>query len=136
MHFHELSAGNENNRIRIPLFEITSKRIFTCALVIGPALLFSSAAQASNSTSSILTYEQCKAIVENGETLKAVSKADKFIKLMRKGSGWYTTGTICTAAVEKSIDSVKNPLTIPQMVIWSSLMFLCGGLTFAHLLED
>ena len=68
MHFHNLSAGNDNNKI--PVFEISAKRVYTCALIIAPALLFSSAAQASNSTSSILTYDQCKAIGKKTETLK------------------------------------------------------------------
>lgn len=72
--------------------------------------------------------------MDKAETLKAVAKADKFLQLMLKGSGWYTTKVVCKAAAKKRVDGVKNSMILPQMVVWLSLMLLCGGLTFIHFL--
>ena len=133
VHFHEISAGHEANKISIRDF--SKKRVRVIAFAIAPALLLGCVGNAVD-TSSILSCDQCKELVDKAESMKKASKSFKALKLLRQGSGYYTNGAICKAAFDKSVEGMNKTLTPMQVIVWSTLMLVCGALTTLNFLED
>ena len=129
VHFHEISAGDDASKVSLTKF--STKRVCAIAFAITPVILFGSVANATN-PSGILTFEQCKEIVEQAESLKSL----KALKAIRKGSGWYVTGAVCKAAHDKAAEETKKARTPLQVIAWSTLMLLCGSLITLHVLEE
>lgn len=126
---HDISAGKESNKISIRKFATKRVRIIAFALI--PTLFIGGTASALEPPmNSVLTFEQCMALVES--TCDTPTKGSVTLEIFRKLSGYGVNGYICKAAYDESKKQTQKAKTPLEVAFWSALMLACGAAIGLH----
>ena len=128
--FHDISAGSDSSKLSVRKFATRRVRIITLALV--PSLVFGGAARALEPTNSVLTFEQCLAMVESTCASDTATNGSVLLEGFRKLSGYGVNGYVCKKAYDQSKEQVQKAKTPLGVIFWSALMFACGAATTLH----
>ena len=123
---HNISAGKDSNKISIRKFATKRVRIIAFALI--PTLFIGGTASALEPTNSVLTFEQCMALVES----RTATKGSVALEIFRKLSGYGVNGYVCKAAYEESKKQTQKAKTPLEVAFWSALMLACGAAIGLH----
>ena len=123
---HDISAGKDSNKISIRKFATKRVRIIAFALI--PTLFIGGTASALEPTNSVLTFEQCMALVESN----TATKGSVGLEIFRKLSGYGVNGYVCRAAYEESKKQTQKAKTPLEVAFWSALMLACGAALALH----
>ena len=123
---HDISAGKDSNKISIRKFATKRVRIIAFALI--PTLFIGGTASALEPTNSVLTFEQCMALVES----RTATKGSVALEIFRKLSGYGVNGYVCKAAYEESKKQTQKAKTPLEVAFWSALMLACGAAIGLH----
>ena len=123
---HDISAGKDCNKISIRKFATKRVRIIAFALI--PTLFIGGTASALEPTNSVLTFEQCMALVES----RTATKGSVALEIFRKLSGYGMNGYVCKAAYDESKKQTQKAKTPLEVAFWSALMLACGAAIGLH----
>ena len=123
---HNISAGKDSNKISIRKFATKRVRIIAFALI--PTLFIGGTASALEPTNSVLTFEQCMALVES----RTATKGSVALEIFRKLSGYGVNGYVCKAAFDESKKQTQKAKTPLEVAFWSALMLACGAAIGLH----
>ena len=123
---HNISAGKDSNKISIRKFATKRVRIIAFALI--PTLFIGGTASALEPTNSVLTFEQCMALVES----RTATKGSVALEIFRKLSGYGLNGYVCKAAYDESKKQTQKAKTPLEVAFWSALMLACGAAIGLH----
>lgn len=123
---HDISAGKDCNKISIRKFATKRVRIIAFALI--PTLFIGGTASALEPTNSVLTFEQCMALVES----RTATKGSVALEIFRKLSGYGLNGYVCKAAYDESKKQTQKAKTPLEVAFWSALMLACGAAIGLH----
>ena len=123
---HHISAGKDCNKVSIRKFATKRARIIAFALI--PTLFIGGTARALEPTNSLLTFEQCMALVESN----TATKGSVGLEIFRKLSGYGVNGYVCRAAYEESKKQTQKAKTPLEVAFWSALMLACGAALALH----
>jgi len=123
---HNISAGKDSNKISIRKFATKRVRIIAFALI--PTLFIGGTASALEPTNSVLTFEQCMALVES----RTATKGSVALEIFRKLSGYGMNGYVCKAAYDESKKQTQKAKTPLEVAFWSALMLACGAAIGLH----
>lgn len=123
---HNISAGKDSNKISIRKFATKRVRIIAFALI--PTLFIGGTASALEPTNSVLTFEQCMALVES----RTATKGSVALEIFRKLSGYGVNGYVCKAAYDESKKQTQKAKTPLEVAFWSALMLACGAAIGLH----
>ena len=123
---HNISAGKDSNKISIRKFATKRVRIIAFALI--PTLFIGGTASALEPTNSVLTFEQCMALVES----RTATKGSVALEIFRKLSGYGVNGYVCKVAYDESKKQTQQAKTPLEVAFWSALMFACGAAIGLH----
>ena len=123
---HDISAGKDSNKISIRKFATKRVRIIAFALI--PTLFIGGTASALEPTNSVLTFEQCMALVES----RTATKGSVALEIFRKLSGYGMNGYVCKAAYDESKKQTQKAKTPLEVAFWSALMLACGAAIGLH----
>ena len=123
---HDISAGKDCNKISVRKFATKRVRIIAFALI--PTLFIGGTASALEPTNSVLTFEQCMALVESN----TATKGSVGLEIFRKLSGYGVNGYVCRAAYEESKKQTQKAKTPLEVAFWSALMLACGAALALH----
>ena len=130
VNLHDISAGKDSNKLSIRKFATKRVRIIAFALI--PTLFIGGTASALETTNSVLTFEQCMALVESTGVVDTAAKGSVVLETFRKLSGYGMNGYFCKAAYDESKKQTQKAKTRLEVVFWSALMFACGAATALH----
>lgn len=123
---HNISAGKDSNKISIRKFATKRVRIIAFALI--PTLFIGGTASALEPTNSVLTFEQCMALVES----RTATKGSVALEIFRKLSGYGVNGYVCKVAYDESKKQTQKAKTPLEVAFWSALMLACGAAIGLH----
>mgnify|MGYP001408574801 FL=1 len=123
---HDISAGKDSNKISIRKFATKRVRIIAFALI--PTLFIGGTASALEPTNSVLTFEQCMALVES----RTATKGSVALEIFRKLSGYGMNGYVCKVAYDESKKQTQKAKTPLEVAFWSALMLACGAAIGLH----
>lgn len=123
---HDISAGKDSNKISIRKFATKRVRIIAFALI--PTLFIGGTASALEPTNSVLTFEQCMALVES----RTATKGSVALEIFRKLSGYGVNGYVCKVAYDESKKQTQKAKTPLEVAFWSALMLACGAAIGLH----
>ena len=123
---HNISAGKDSNKISIRKFATKRVRIIAFALI--PTLFIGGTASALEPTNSVLTFEQCMALVES----RTATKGSVALEIFRKLSGYGMNGYVCKVAYDESKKQTQKAKTPLEVAFWSALMLACGAAIGLH----
>ena len=127
---HNISAGKDSNKISIRKFATKRVRIIAFALI--PTLFIGGTASALEPTNSVLTFEQCMALVESRCVVDTTTKGSVALEIFRKLSGYGLNGYVCKAAYDESKKQTQKAKTPLEVAFWSALMLACGAAIGLH----
>ena len=127
---HHISAGKDCNKVSIRKFATKRARIIAFALI--PTLFIGGTARALEPTNSLLTFEQCMAVVESTCAVDTVNKGSVALEIFRKLSGYGVNGYVCKAAYDESKKQTQKAKTPLEVAFWSALMLACGAALALH----
>ena len=123
MHFHQLSEGNNDSKISLSQLNPLLKRIKKSAIIILPALLFSSLAFAE---------EIPKTAAKSAKAAKTAKKAAKAAKrsteILQQASGLFTLEEVCRKGIDRAAKNPKPTSYWGLISPTSALLIMCGML--------